>query len=225
MDLYVNQAATTSRAVLAFCHAAGLDVVVKDVDLMRGEHHQPAFAALNPNRLVPVLVDGDFVLTEASAILRYVANKTRSPLYPDDLRTRARIDEVMAWFEANFYKDFGFQYVYPQLMPHHARSTSEATRGAVEWGRDKSRTWLSILDQHFLRGGGAYLVGERISIADFFGASILSLGELVHCSFDAYPNVARWYGSVTSHPSWEAINVAFRGFAASLRDKDFVRLS
>src|SRR4051812_17055316 len=123
MDLYVFRAATTSRAVLAFCDAANIDVTVKDVDLMKGEQHQPPFATLNPNGLVPVLVDDGFVLTEASAILRYLANKTRSPLYPDDLRARARVDELLAWFEANFYKDFGFQYVYPSVMPHHARGS------------------------------------------------------------------------------------------------------
>ena len=83
MDLYVNQAATTSRAVLAFCDAASIAVEVKDVDIMRGEQHQPAFAALNPNRLVPLLVDDDFVLTEAPAILRYLASKAESPLYSD----------------------------------------------------------------------------------------------------------------------------------------------
>jgi len=225
MDLYVNRAATTSRAVLAFCDAAGLAINVKDVDIMRGEQHQPAFASLNPNRLVPVLVDDDFVLTEASAILRYLAQKSQSPFYPEGLRARARIDELLAWFESNFYKDFGFQYVYPQFLPHHARGTEEGTRRTVEWGRDKSRAWLSILDGHFLAGGRRYLVGDAITIADFFGASIVSLGELIGCTFDGYPNVLGWYRNVTAHPSFIGVNGAFKGFVASLADQRFIGLS
>lgn len=225
MQLYVNRAATTSRAVLAFCNAARIPVVIEDVDILRGEHHGAAFAALNPSRLVPVLVDDGFVLTESAAILRYLARKSESPLYPSDLRAQARIDELMSWFEANFLKDFGFHYVYPQFLPHHARSTDEETRGTIEWGRDKSRAWLSILDGHFLANRGRYLVGDALSIADYFGASIVSLGEIVGCTFEAYPNVLRWYANVTSDPSWVEVNGVFKGFVASLETRRFVGLS
>ena len=58
---------------------------------MTGEHMKPAYAAINPNRLVPVLEDGDFRLTESSAILKYLADKIDSPAYPKDLQeARAR---------------------------------------------------------------------------------------------------------------------------------------
>lgn len=224
MELYVNRAATTSRAVLAFCHAARIAIDVKDVDIMRGEHHGAAFVKINPNRLVPVLVDGDFVLTESSAILRYLARKSGSALYPKQLEGQARVDELMAWLEANFLKDFGHQYVYPQFLPHHSRGSEEQTRRTIEWGRDKSRAWLSILDQHFLVGGKPYFVGGELTIADFFGAAILSIGELVGCTFDGYPNVHTWYQNVKRHPSWVEINGAFAGFAASMEKERFVRL-
>jgi glutathione S-transferase len=225
MHIYVNRAATTSRAVLAFCKATGLPVDIRDVDIMQGEHLEPAFVALNPNRLVPVLVDDDFVLTESSAILRYLADKSESPLYPKDLRVRARVDELIAWFEANFYKDFGFQYAYPQFLPHHARGSDEATRRTIEWGRDKSRAWLGVLDRHFLQASTAYLVDDALTIADFFGASILSLGELVGCSFEDYPNIQRWYENVASHPAWIEINGPFKGFATVLAGRKFIGLS
>jgi len=224
VQLYVNQAATTSRAVLAFCRAARIPIRVEDIDIMRGEHHGAAFAALNPNRMVPVLVDDGFVLTEASAILRYLAAKSESPLYPKELRARARVDELIAWFEANFHRDFGHQYVYPQFLPHHARRSDEQTRSTVEWGRDKSRGWLAILDRHFLGGGKRYLVGDALSIADYFGASILSIGEIVGCTFEEYPNVRRWYACITTDPSWIEINGAFAGFVASLDRAGFVGL-
>ncbi len=224
MDLYVFRAATTSRAVLAFCELARIPLNVKDVDITRGEHHAPAFAALNPSRLVPVLDDDGFILTQASAILRYLASKTPTPLYPADLRTRARIDELIAWFEADFNKDFGFQYVYPQLLPHHARGTAEATQRTVEWGRDRSRTWLSVLDGHFLADGRSLLVGDALTLADLFGAAIVSLGELVGCTFADYPNIRRWYANVTSQPSWQKINGPFSGFAASIEKRNLVVL-
>jgi glutathione S-transferase len=225
MDLYVFRAASTSRAVLAFCELASIQVNVKDVDISRGEHHSAAFAALNPSRLVPVLDDGGFVLTQASAILRYLASKAPTSLYPTEPRTRARIDEVIAWFEADFNKDFGFQYVYPQLFPHHARGTAEATRQTVDWGRDKSRAWLSVLESHFLSGGKDFLVGDTLTIADLVGVAVISLGELVGCTFADYANVRRWYVNVSSQPAWQKINRPFEGFAASIEKQSFVRLS
>lgn len=223
MDLYVDPVGTTSRAVLALCRHANMAVTVHNVSLMKGEHQHPPLSDLNPNRLVPVLVDGDFVLTESSAILRYLARVHDSPTYPAEPRRAARVDELIAWFESNFYKDFGYQYIYPQLMPHHRRpgGTNAVT---VEWGRAQSQRWLQVLDAHLLRECGPFLLGPAPSIADFHGTSILSLGELVGCRLDRYANVHRWYEEVTALESWQAVNADFRGFARSLQGKEFAGL-
>ena len=80
MDLYVDPLGTTSRAVLALCRHDNIEISVHIISLMKGEHHQLPFTELNPNRLVPVLVDEEFVLTESSAILRYLARLHGSSL-------------------------------------------------------------------------------------------------------------------------------------------------
>src|SRR5262245_5454840 len=103
MDLYIDPISTASRAVLAFCKAEQLGVTIRHVALLKGEHHQTAFGALNPNRMVPVLVDSDFVLTESTAILMYLARKHASRLYPNELRAQARVDELLSWFGTNLY--------------------------------------------------------------------------------------------------------------------------
>ncbi len=216
MELYIHPAGTTSRAVLAFCKKEKLDVTVRIVDITQGEQHQAPFCVLNPNRMVPVLTDDGLVLSEAAAILRYLAQKTDSALYPRELKTRARIDELMSWFEANFFRDFGFQYVYPQVFPHHARRSNEATQATVQWGRDKANAWLAVLDQHYLADGKTALVGA-LSIADLFGVSILSLAELVGHDLEPFPNVRAWYRAVTQDEAWATINQAFMGFAEYLR--------
>ena len=65
------------------------------VDILKGEHYEPAYSKINPNHLIPMLEDGDFRLTESAAILRYLAEKTGSPAYPKDLKQRARVNEVI----------------------------------------------------------------------------------------------------------------------------------
>ena len=78
---------------------------------------------------MPVLEDGDFRLTESSAILKYLADKMDSPPYPKDLKERARVNESMDWFNTNLYRDFGYGVVYPQIFPHHKRP-SDAVQAA-----------------------------------------------------------------------------------------------
>jgi glutathione S-transferase len=74
MKLYMHPVSTTSRPVMMFIAENGIDVDMQTVDLMSGEHMNAAYAAINPNQLVPVLEDGDFRLTESSAILKYLAD-------------------------------------------------------------------------------------------------------------------------------------------------------
>jgi glutathione S-transferase len=108
MKLYMHPVSTVSRPVSLFIAEKRLPVELEVVDLMTGAHHQEPFTTINPNRLVPVLEDGDFRLTESSAILKYLADKFELPEYPKELKERARVNEMMDWLNSNLYRDFGY---------------------------------------------------------------------------------------------------------------------
>jgi glutathione S-transferase len=220
MKLYMHPVSTTSRPVSLLVAEKSLPVEQEVVDLMTGAHHQEPFVSVNPNRMVPVLEDGDFRLTESSAILKYLADRFDLPEYPKDLKARARVNEVMDWLNSNLYRDFGYGLVYPQIFPHHRRPTEEAQAGTVQWGKEGSAKWLRNLDRHWI-GDKPYLCGERITIADYFGAGLLTAGEAVGCDFGNYPNIARWLGNMKTLKSWDAVNEVFYGFVASLKGKSF----
>ncbi|TMG87268.1 MAG: glutathione S-transferase family protein, partial [Betaproteobacteria bacterium] len=82
MKLYYHPVSTTSRPIVLFATESGIDLDYQVVDLFTGEQYKPEYSAVNPSHQVPVLEDGDFRLTESSAILKYLAEKTRSPAYP-----------------------------------------------------------------------------------------------------------------------------------------------
>ena len=86
MKLYMHPVSMTSRPVRLFIAESGINVDEQVVDLFTGEHYKEPYASLNPNRLVPMLEDGDLRLTESSAILKYLADKVGSPAYPKDLK-------------------------------------------------------------------------------------------------------------------------------------------
>ncbi len=224
MKLYYHPVSTVSRPVVLFALDNGISLDYQIVDLMTGEHRQPAFAAVNPSMLVPVLEDGDFRLTESSAILKYLADKIGSPAYPKDLKKRAHVNEMMDWLNTGFYRDFGYGLVYPQVFPHHKRRSDEAHAGAVEWGKQKACFWLGALDQQLLGSRKKYLCGDELTIADYFGAGILSLAEVVHCDLSPYPNVARWYASMQARPNWAKANEAFYGMVAATREASFITI-
>lgn len=221
MMIYYHPVSTTSRMLMLFAAETGLEADFKIVDLFTGEHLQPAYAALNPSCMVPMLEDGDFRLTESSAILKYLAEKTGSPTYPADPRKRAKINEMMDWLNTQFYRDFGYGLVYPQIFPNLRRPSDELQAGTIAWGRDKAKGWLKILDEKLIGPKNAYLRGSEVTIADYFGAPMLTLGEIVRCDFSAYPSITRWLGNMKARPNWTKVNKAFDDMVKSLKDAPF----
>ncbi len=160
MKLHFHPGSTTSRTIMLFCAEAKIDYEPVVVDIMTGAHHQEPFVSLNPSRQVPVLEDGDFVLTESSAILKYLADKVDSPAYPKDLKKRARVNERMDWLNTNYYREWGYHLIYPQVFPHHVREPAAGQEATIAWGKVKSEEWLKLLDEHVI-GDHAYLCGDR----------------------------------------------------------------
>ncbi len=223
LTLYMNPVSTVSRPVSLFIAEKSLPVEEKVLDLMAGEHKGPAYLAINPNGQVPALAEGDFRMSESSAILKYLAARFDCPEYPKDLRERAKVDEAMDWFNTNLYRDFGYGLLYPQLFPHHKRPSAEFHAGVIAWGKDKTKAALTILDVNMI-GAHDYVANNRISIADYFGAGLLTAGELIGCAYSDYPNVCRWLGTMKKLKSWNRVNEVFNGFVGSLQGKAFERV-
>ena len=223
LTLYMHPISTVSRPVSLFIAEKNLPVAEKALDMMNGEHKVDAYLAINPNGQVPSLVEGDFRMAESSAILKYLASRFDCPEYPRDLKERAKVDEAMDWLNTNFYRDFGYGLLYPQIFPHHKRPTDEFHAGVVAWGKDKTKAALAILDARIL-GSNDYLANNRISIADYFGIGLVTAGETIGCTYDDYANVRRWVANMKKLSSWARVNATFNGFAASMQGRQFERL-
>jgi glutathione S-transferase len=224
MKLYMHPISTVCRPIRLLCAENGIAVEEELVDLMSGAHHQPPFAALNPSRQVPLLVDGDLRLTEGSAILKYIAEKYQLASYPKDIKKRAKVNEAMDWLNTGFYRDFGYNLVYPQLFPHHKRRSDEAHSATIAWGQERSKKWLQILNDHWIGPTNQYLCGNEISIADYFGAGLVTIGDLICCDLGAYPNIVRWLSNMKKLKHWDEVNAMFSKAAAGNQGKEFAAL-
>src|SRR5688572_13482132 len=223
MKLYMHPVSMTSRPVRLFIAENNIPVEEQVVDLFTGEHYKEPYLAINPNHMVPVLEDGDFRLTESSAILKYLADKIDSPAYPKDLKKRAKVNEAMDWFNTNFYRDFAYGLCYPQVFPNHKRASDDAQKQVIEWGLQRAQNWFKILNDDII-GKRNYVVGDSITIADYFGVCLVTLGELTRCDFSKYPNVNRWIGNMKQLKSWGKVNEALYGFASYVKDTPFVTI-
>ncbi|MGB8857362.1 MAG: glutathione S-transferase family protein [Burkholderiales bacterium] len=224
MKLYYHPASTTSRPVVLFAAESDIPLDLEVVDLFTGEQYKPPFESVNPNHLVPVLDDDGFRITESSAILKYLADKIGSPLYPKELHRRARVNERMDWINTQLARDLCYGFVYPQILPNHKRRSPEAHESTLEWGKQRAQSWMKVLNDHILGANNAYLCGNDITIADYFGASFVALAELTGTDFTTYPNVNQWLARMKALKHWDSVYSVIAGFGASLKGQPLVAL-
>lgn len=191
------------RKVLWTC--AELDLPFERQDWGTGfrSTHTPEFLALNPNGLVPVVRDGDFVLWESNSIVRYLCSRYNGAhLYPSDPLLRARIDQWMDWQATELNRSWSYAFLGLVRQSAAHRAADEIGRSIDSWTKH-----MGILDAQ-LRTTGAFIAGKQFSLAD------IPVGLSVN----------RWFGTPFEHPSFPAVSAYFDrlsdrpGFAAYCRN-------
>ncbi|MBT9548740.1 MAG: glutathione S-transferase family protein [Candidatus Sericytochromatia bacterium] len=186
--LYYHPYSQHARRVISLLEEAGLDYHLKKVQMDKGEHHSDAFLALNPNHQIPVLLDGDLVLTESNAILRYLANKHQlNQWYPDTPVERAQVDQWLDWNQCRLATPV------VQIVMNQVFLGEKGDLAAIEKGLQALPELWAILARHL--DGRAYLTGAEPRLADLSIASNLvqlGLAQIVPES----PVIQEWYQRV-----------------------------
>lgn len=120
---------------------------------------EPGYLAMNPNGLIPVLIDGDFTLWESNAICRYLATKAGdTQLLPADPRARAKVEQWMDWQAGELNNSWRLAFM---ALVRGQPATPEAIEaGVANWNKH-----MSLLDAH-LAQTGAYVCGDTFTLAD-----------------------------------------------------------
>jgi glutathione S-transferase len=158
---------------------------------------EPAFLALNPNALVPVLLDGDLVLRESNTICRYLAARQRRfDLLPEPPAQRARVEQWMDWQATELNN--AWRYAFMALVrksPAHADAAA-VQASIAEWNRH-----MAILDAQLARSGG-HVAGSAFTLADIVIG--LSVNRWFMTPFDhpALPAVEAYYAQLGQRPGY-----------------------
>ncbi|MFW2573151.1 glutathione S-transferase [Serratia nevei] len=149
------------RKVLWTCQELGLLLAREDWGSGFRSTQEPAFLALNPNGLVPVLIDGERVLWESNTICRYLAGREgRRDLLPQEPGARAAVEMWMDWQATDL--NGAWRYVFMSRVRGHADYQDAASLAAAEreWNR-----LMGLLDRH-LAQHGPYAAGAAFTLAD-----------------------------------------------------------
>jgi glutathione S-transferase len=202
MIVYGSTLSPYVRKVMVFAAEKGLDVTLEPAGMGRGG---PEFAAASPFGKMPGFKDGDFLISDSSAIVWYLETQYPDPaLIPADARTRART----IWFDeladtimmAAGAAIFGNRFVRPRVlkMPcdHDVADAAE---------RDQLPPVFTYLENAVPDSG--FLVDDRLTLADIAVASPFATLGCIGVRVDAgrYPRLARWVEAMHARPSFAAI--------------------
>lgn len=192
ITLYGHDLSGNAYKVRLFLELLGLEYDYKKVDLMNGEHKQPAYLAINPFGQVPALVDGDVTLADAQGILTYLARQyggdTWLPTAPVSL------SRVVRWLSTTAGE--------VRQGPEHARLYHLFGVKAIDIdrAREKSAMILKQLDDHL--STRTWLEFERPTIADIAVFPYVALAPDGQIALEAYPHVVAWIERVKHLPGF-----------------------
>ncbi len=181
------------RATL-FLSLLGLPFELIEVDLGAGEQKRPAFLAMNPFGQVPVIEDGETVLSDSNAILVYLAKRYGDPSWlPDDPVGAARVTQWLSIAAgqimygpcaARLVKLFGRSFDY-----------DAAVRTAL--------TLFDVIEPEF--GKRPFAVGSQPTIADIAAYTYIAHAPEGGISLEPYPNIRAWLARIEALPGFVAM--------------------
>ena len=182
------------QKVLWCCAELGLPFEREDYGGPFGKTKEEPYLTLNPNSVVPTVIDDDLVLWESNTIIRYLAAKYgEGTLLPADLGVRAQGERWMDWQLSVINKFMPTVFMGLVRTPPEKRDNA-----AIAAARDGYENALAILDRYL--GETAYVAGDDFSLGD------IPVGIMTYRWFNLdierkeLPNLGRWHDALSLRP-------------------------
>ena len=202
MKLYYSPGACSLAPHIAL-EETGARFELSRIDFASNQQNSAEYLRINPKGRVPALVDGDWVLTEAPAILRYIA--ARHPgagLWPWDPREEARCAEWLNWLSSTIQPAFG----HVRRANRYA-SDPRAVEDVAATGKKHARDLWKQVDEKI--GEGPWAIGERYSVADPLALVYWTWGRGQVLGFDMEREFPHWTAHARRLAARPAVQRAF----------------
>ena len=172
----------------------GVDYESIPVNLVAGEHRRPEYLKINPAGRVPVLVDGDLVLTESVAIVLYLADKySNKGLIPADLKDRAQVNRWLLFAATEFEQPLWRISRHTMLYPEDQRLPGDVILASRDF-----KEMAAVLEKHMQ--GRQFVVGDKVTVADFVLAYTLDWANEDHL-MDGFPQLLAYMKRMYARPN------------------------
>ncbi len=189
--LYTFPLSGHAHRVQLFLSLLNLPTELVQVDLTKGAHKTPEFLAINPLGQVPVLQDGDVILSDSNAMLVYLASKYADPSWmPRDPVNAAKIQRFLS-ISANEV----LRGPATARLIHVFKAALD-----INLAHTISKRILPVLDADL--DGHAFFVGDSPTIADLAIYTYVAHAPEGGVSLEDYPNIRAWLARIEALPGF-----------------------
>ncbi len=185
--LYSNPLSSPANKIRFLLNYLAIPYDLKIVNIGAGEQQQSDFLKINPYGKVPAIDDNGFRLAESNAILRYLADKHHSSLYPKNLEERAIVEQWLD-FAANHIAMATAKVMFNTYF-YRLKGVAKDER-SLQDGRLWLDNYLPMLEKQLAKQ--AYIAGNNLTIADFSLLAALDTVELININLTPYPYLKAW---------------------------------
>ena len=198
IKLYGHPMSTCSRKVLMTLAETETPYELTTIDFSKGEHKGEAYLARQPFGQLPALEDDGFRMFESRAMMRYIAEKAKSPLVPSDLKARATMEQWISVESANL-TPHAMKYVYKHIFQRPV--ADDAMTAATE----ALHKWAGVMNASLAKQ--PFAAGESMTLADIGCMPYLgyTMNTPAKAIYEQYPNVMTWWGRLAERPTWKKI--------------------
>ncbi|HBG60764.1 MAG: hypothetical protein A2Y03_04540 [Omnitrophica WOR_2 bacterium GWF2_38_59] len=187
LKIYGADLSSPSNKVRMAANKLGLKYEYILVELRNKQHKEQWFLDINPVGKIPVIDDNGFILFESDAIIKYLAKKQNSEIYPSDLRQQALIDQWMD-FTAIHIGGAMSRVLFNRVFAKFAKE--EVDEMSLKAGLNFLHRFLPVVDKQLK--DNPYIAGELFSLADIALLATLDPAEVGGVSIEKHENIVKW---------------------------------
>ncbi len=174
-----------------------IDVDRSDIGGAFGGTDTDEYGALNPNRTVPVLLDGDFSLWESNSIVRYLCAQYGNPEWSlQSVASQAKADQWMDWYLTSLHPPM--TTLFWQLIRTPPADQDETK--IAEAIAASARLW-AMLDDHL--GESSFVLGDKLSMADIPVGCSAYRWHCMDVTRPELPNLRRWWDRLAARETYQ----------------------
>lgn len=214
LTIYGLPVSSPSNKVRYVANYLKLPYAFHRVNLGNGEHKTPEYLKLNPLGRVPAIDDNGFHLAESNAIIRYLADKQQSDIYPKDLQQRALVDQWIDYASQHVMLALG-RIMFNTYFYKFAKA--ERDERSLQDGRKFINQYLPVVEQQLAKN--RYIAGKEFTLADIVMLAALDTCELSDVDLSAYTHITTWRNKLMKEDFYqqchESYTAAFKQMAAA----------